>query len=182
MSESNMRRYFVSACLALSLLICHCVSKPAYAKPTFTSVYTDLSKDCKAAFDEKDIQEGQDMPLICRGFGGYQLTIGFSAMNSHLNVEHVSTKKNRQGSVLKADLSIEFEKGKIEWRLADGKPFAIIARTMMRTDINVVEPRTLAVKGLTGYEHINGDVSAKLKDANAKARDIADNGYLKVVP
>src|SRR4051794_3786814 len=53
----------------------------------FTSAYTDLNKDCEPAFKDEEIGEGQDMPLKCKGYGGYYISIGYSAWASHLAVQ-----------------------------------------------------------------------------------------------
>jgi hypothetical protein len=173
-------RLSIIAVLAI-LLAVHGSDVKAQAQPVFTSVYTDLSKDCKSAVDEKSVQEGQDVPLVCRGYGGHQLTIGFSAMNSHLNVETINSKSKQAEQMWEMDITIAyFDKGKIEWRLANGKPFAIIARAITRgLEPSDKTPQELVAKGLKGYETIRGSVPATAKDANAKARVLADSGYLK---
>jgi hypothetical protein len=79
-------------------------------------------------------------------------------------------------------------KRKIEWRLADGKPFAVIFRVDQSTEgvdpAEMWRPENkrgefLLVKGLKGYEHIDFAVDARSRDANAQARDMADRAYLK---
>ena len=37
----------------------------------------------------------------------------------------------------------------------------------------------MRIRGLKGYEYIAGEVDAKTQDANLKAREIADNAFLK---
>ncbi len=132
--------------------------------PKFTSVYTDLSKQCKAAF--KEVGEGQDMPLNCKGYGGYKISIGYSAMYAHVVAETLDGKNNIP--LTTTQINYDMQKGrKIEWRLANGRPFAVILR---------VEDKLL-VKGLRGYEKIDYDVDAKTPNANQQARDLADKGY-----
>lgn len=132
--------------------------------PKFTSVYTDLSKQCKNAF--KEVGEGQDMPLTCKGYGGYKLSIGYSAMYAHVAAETLNGK--HVIPLTTAQINYDLEKGrKIEWRLANGKPFAVILR---------VEDKLL-VKGLRGYEKIDYDIDAKTPNANQQARDMADKAY-----
>jgi hypothetical protein len=67
-----------------------------------------------------------------------------------------------------AQINYDQEKDrKIEWRMANGKPFAVILR---------IEDK-LYVKGLRGYEKIDYDIDAKTPDANQQARDMADKAY-----
>lgn len=129
--------------------------------PKFTSVYTDLEKQCKNAF--KEVGEGQDMPLVCKGYGGYKISIGYSAMYSHLAAETLNGK-----NVIPLATAEGSNYGKkVEWRLANGKPFAVIVRANDK----------LYVKGLRGYEKIDYDVDAKTPNANQQARDLADKAY-----
>lgn len=151
----------------------------------FLSVYTDLSKQCRNAF--KRVGEGQDMPLKCKGYGGYEIGIGYSAMSSHLVISPVGG--DAVVSVMSQPLSY-YDNKKIEWRLANGKPFAVIIRVnRYKDESGNIDAGTYAeqnktgesllVKGLKGYENIDGAVDAKLPDANAKARQLADQSYGK---
>lgn len=135
--------------------------------PKFSSVYTNLNKECKAAF--KSVGEGQDMPLNCKGYGGYRISIGYSAMYSHLVAETLDGKNSIP--LATADINYDQEKGeKIEWRLANGKPFAVILRVNDK----------LFVKGLRGYEKIDYDIDVKsTANPNQSARDMADKAYLQ---
>jgi len=68
----------------------------------------------------------------------------------------------------------------LEWRLADGKPFAVILRysTWEKKDQPRETGEFLAVKGLFGFQSINADIDVhKEPKANAVARERADNGY-----
>jgi hypothetical protein len=155
--------------------------------PKFSSLYTDLNKDCKAAF--KQVGEGQDMPLKCKGYGGYHIFINYSAWASSL-----SANGSGDNSITLAmqGLGYSDEKGrKIEWRLADGKPFAVILRISnykIKAGDDGDNPfqdkyktgESLLVKGLKGYEQIDFEVDTKATpNANVKAREMADNAYLK---
>ncbi len=134
------------------------------SQPNFTSVYTDLNKQCKAAF--KKVGEGQDMPLNCKGYGGYKIYISYSAMYANLSADTLDGKNSIPLGM--ASINYDQEKGrKIEWRMANGKPFAVILR---------IEDK-LYVKGLRGYETIDYDVDAKATNANQQARDMADKAY-----
>jgi hypothetical protein len=79
-------------------------------------------------------------------------------------------------------------KRKIEWRLANGKPFAVIFRIdKARREVDPAEmwrPENktgeyLLVNGLKGYEHIEFEVDARSPNANAQARDLADRAFMK---
>jgi hypothetical protein len=183
-----MSKIRVSVFLCLTVLL----SLGAFAQrtqsklraPKFSSAYTDLNKECKAAF--KSVGEGQDMPLKCKGYGGYDIGIGYSAMSSHLSVQLVGGEA--VVSVMPQPLSY-YDNKKVEWRMADGKPFAVIIRVnryknegSMDTDTYSEQNKTgesLLVKGLKGYEHIDGAVDARTPGANVKARQLADEQYRK---
>lgn len=163
----------------------------AAAGPAFTSAYTDLNKDCKAALKESEVGEGQDMPMRCKGYGGYFISIGYSAMASHLGVEKEGDENSLIGLVNQG-ISYSDEPGrKVEWRMADGKPFAVIVR-VSSYDVPKAEEKadspyqdkyktgeTLIVKGLKGYEHIDFTVDAMTPNANEKAREMADSNFAK---
>jgi hypothetical protein len=155
------------------------ISQASQAKTVFSSAYTDLSKDCLWDADDKDLQEGQDSSLTCRGVGGYQIVIYFSAMFNHMNIKSVNANKDNPEYVWQIDIPItNFEKGKVEWRLANGKPFAIIARAFTRSaEMGENPPQELSVKGLKGFEHIRGSIDVKQRDANLRARELADKAY-----
>jgi len=58
------------------------------AETRFSSNFTDLTKDCKDALNE--VGEGQDMPLKCRGYGGYYIYISYSAFASHITINPIN--------------------------------------------------------------------------------------------
>lgn len=151
--------------------------------PTFSSLYTDLNKDCRNAF--KSVGEGQDMPLKCKGYGGYFIYIYYSAWASHIAIHN----NNNDGTpaIASQALSYSDEKGrKVEWRLADGKPFAVILRINKYKESdgtdNPFDPKyktgeALIVKGLKG-QNIDFEVDVKsTPNPNEKARQLADSNY-----
>ena len=160
------------------------------AAPRFTSLYTDLNKECKAAFKESELNPGSDMPLRCKGYGGYHIYIYYSARAAHVTIRE---NKSDDVSFFLATQALAYgdDKGrKIEWRMADGVPFAVILRVSNYDDrraVNADNPlqdqyktgESLVIKGLKGYEHIEGSVDAKTPDANARARQLADEKYRK---
>jgi len=123
-------------------------------KPKLTSVFTPLppSKVCKAAEDK----------LQCPGKGDYAITVGKSDTGSYIRVQ-------------KGELVIDLPDGKLgrqlEWRMADGVPFAVIA------SISDGDGTRLVVRGLEGFGAIGGQVDAKEKRAAKKAQQLADTGF-----
>jgi hypothetical protein len=155
-----------------------------YAEDTsvsFSSAYTYLSKECKWAYSESELSEGQDNALLCRGFGKYQIYIYFSAMNSWLSIR---LKDDPDPVIFESAIGgIDEKKGVVEWRMANGIPFAIIVRS--REYSNQEEGRKLlqesmVVRGLGQYSKISGFVHvSKNMNANEKARRLADDGFNK---
>ena len=148
-------------------------------KIAFTSEYSDLRKGCKSVGSE----EGGHVSTYCPGPGGYRVhyydtatTIEFSA-----EIEGDSFMLNL------ASESLEYpdRDKKIEWRLADGKPFAVIMRTYeYRTDTEFPKQgkptgQYLVIKGLKGYDTIDERVDASKPKANVQARETADQALLK---
>lgn len=175
--------FTVAVVLCIGSLFSPMVISSSNASATkFSSAYTDLKKHCKAAF--KSVGEGQDMPLRCKGYGGYEIAIDYSAASSSLRVQPVGNKTDEAISLGMQPIDYS-NKRKVEWRLADGKPFAVIYRvdkSKSEEPTEMWQPQNktgeaLMVKGLKGYEHINFEVDAKEADANAKARAKADAAF-----
>ncbi len=153
--------------------------------PKFASAYTDLKTQCKPLGEPSD--RGDDTPLRCKGYGGYHVQIDFSAASSHLIVMPAGGDTEAHISLAEQPLGYD-SKRKIEWRLADGKPFAVILRVdKAREGLDPAEmwrPENkagefLLVKGLKGHERIDYQVDAKTTDANKEARRMADRAYLE---
>jgi hypothetical protein len=162
------------------------------AETRFSSTFTYLNKDCKNAL--KEVEEGGDMPLKCNGYGGYYIYISYSAFASHITIRTVDG--NDSIDLAEESLNYSDKKGnKIEWRFADGKPFAVILKISKYNEkvINNLfgtpyqeknkTGESLIIKGLKGYEHIDFEVNFKTTtDAITKARKLADRAYLKGRP
>lgn len=145
----------------------------------FSSVYTDLNKGCKTIKGG----EGQDDASDCRGIGGYRIYNWFSAATQMFAV--TLPKSDETISLATVNLDFDPSKTKVEWRLANGKPFAVI----MRVDkydgkgdgsfnfLGKKIGKELIVKGLKGFEKIDFTVDSKTPNANAKAREMADTSY-----
>ncbi len=147
-------------------------------KVSFTSVYTSLGKGCKVLKGG----EGTDDGSLCTGPGGYRVRVYGSAAALMINAEIKGTDEYFP----LATLSIGFNERntKLEWRLANGKPFAVIIRVPTYGDPTEDDPyfgkvigQHLAVKGLKGFESLDGSVDAKKAGANVKARAIADKAF-----
>lgn len=145
----------------------------------FSSVYTNLDKDCKTLKGG----DGQDDAYDCKGVGGYRIYVGSAAAAQAITIEKPGTED--RFPVGMQDFDWDQTKVKVEWRLADGKPFAVIIRTFKYGDEKKNEydywgkkiGEELSVVGLKGFENIDFTVDSKTPDANAKARELADNGY-----
>lgn len=164
------------ALLAYATLPCAEAAPSAASAPhspdiLFSSTYTNLAKDCKAA---GNAGEDQDDALRCKGYGGYELYLYFSAAGVHLVL------RKADGASLEGLDPIElagYEKGMIEWRHAGGQPFALIARTgkvVTAQDGTLVRQPTgkLAVQGLPGFAFIQGSTTT-----NVQAQALADQAY-----
>jgi hypothetical protein len=152
----------------------------------FSSLYTDLKTECKAAVKLKkgENPEGQDMPLKCKGYGRYEVRIDYSATSSSLRVQPLGDKSEQSISLGMQPLDYD-QKRKIEWRLANGKPFAVIYRIVKSKSDQPEETWSpanmggefLVIKGLKGHERIDLELDATTPNANIKAREMADSAY-----
>jgi hypothetical protein len=164
------------------MLLLASVVTTVYAQDTavsFSSNYTYLSRECKWAYSEAELTEGQDNALVCAGYGKYRIFIYFSAMDSWLSIQ---LKENPDSPIFDPAVGgIDEKKGVIEWRMADGIPFAVISRS--REYSGPEEGRklireSLIIRGIGQYSYIRGSVRVKNnKSANEEARKLADNGY-----
>ena len=150
--------------------------------PTFSSSYTPLTK-CGSGMTRKEEREaekhGSDIPSVCKGPDGYNVDISYYACSSSFSI----TKGEENISL--GMQSVDWKQKTAEWRLANGKPFAVIMRFYdyagndLCSTAGKITGESLVVKGLKGFEHIDETVKANTPNANAKARELADKGYLK---
>lgn len=155
----------------------------AAAQSGFTSAYTDLNTQCRYG---RAASEGGDAPLYCTGYGGYRLLVSFSAWAADVFVE---SRNGRFSRLLASGQALDYaeQKGrKVEWRMAGGKPFAVIIRAFEYAagddgapDFSRKVGEKLLVKGLEGYERIDFAVDAQTPNVNVRARRLADEGYRK---
>ena len=164
--------------------LCLALSSPARAQD-ITFAFTDLTTCGRDAPVDKEAEEhGGDVPIVCAGpGGGYSVTEFYSAYDIHRSV---STKEHPDFDIplrptKEKCLAATYGKN-LEWRMKDGKPFAVIQR-LTCYGLNKTETgpgkrlaEYLVVKGLKGHESIDGAVNTKTKDANEKARALADAG------
>ena len=146
----------------------------------FSSSYTALTK-CGSGMTRKEEREaeknGSDIPSVCKGLGGYVVDISYSACASNFSL--VKGEEN----ISLGMQAIDYKQKTVEWRLANGKPFAIIMRVYEYAGNDQcatggkITGQSLIVKGLKGYEKIDETIKATTPSANLKARELADKGY-----
>ena len=173
----------VSASTSLAKRFVVPASNPAAQGATrFSSAYTALTK-CGSGMTKKEEREaernGSDIPSVCKGLGGYVVDISYSACASNF-----SLVKGEENIPLGMQ-SIGFKQKTVEWRLANGKPFALIMRVYEYAGNDLcamagkITGESLTVTGLKGFE-ISESVDAKTPNANLKARALADKAYAKI--
>lgn len=149
----------------------------------FSSAYTTLT-NCGSGMTKKEEreaeQQGSDIPTRCKGHGGYDVYIYYSACASIFSL----TKGDE--SISLATQAVSWKQKTVEWRLANGKPFAVIMRVYdyagddLCTSNGKTTGSSLVVKGLKGYE-IDETVDVKsTPNPNVKARELADAAYAKI--
>jgi hypothetical protein len=181
-----MKTRLLLALMACSLLVggayAHKSSATPQGKPVFSSSYTTLVK-CGSGMTKKEEREaeqnGSDIPSKCKGMGGYSVDISYSACSSSFNLTR------GEESISLGMQAVGWKQKTVEWRLADGKPFAVIMRIYeyagndLCSNGGKIKGESLMVQGLKGFEHIEESVDAKTPNANVKARELADTGYAK---
>jgi hypothetical protein len=175
----KMKHLLVILAFGFILLNGNIYAQKQAAATKFSSVYTSLNKGCKTIEGENGTDDAYD----CRGVGGYRVAIWYSAaseiiaLNPPDNGEHIMLDMH--------DIFSDYSKNKIEWRTANGKPFAVIFRVFKYGEEKAKETdyfgkkigEELKVVGLRGFENIDFTVDAKTPDANLKARALADEAY-----
>lgn len=169
-------RTFIFVLIAISVLA---ASNSAQVKaPKFTSIYTSLKTTCK----DYDGSNGSDGYSICKGPAGYQVRIYYSASTTQINAEIKG--KDDNFPIATANLDFKWEQLKLEWRLANGKPFAVIMRISKYAAaadgeyFGKVIGQELVVAGLKGFESLSTKIDAKTTGSNGLAREAAGSEYL----
>lgn len=172
------KRLLIISAAILLLAAATAFSQPNRSRTRFTSVYTDLGAGCKTLGGP----DGGGESSVCKGVGGYEIGIYASAAALHINAE---LKGNNEPIILAiVDIGFNESKTRIEWRLANGKPFAVILRIPQYADPTDESPyfgkmvgEKLVIRGLKGYGNIALSVDTTTPNANAKAREMADAAY-----
>jgi hypothetical protein len=148
----------------------------------FSSEYSALT-GCGSGMTKQEEREaekhGSDIPTKCKGYGGYYVDISYSACSSSFSLV------KGEESISLGMQAVNWKQKTVEWRLADGKPFAIIMRVYDYAGNDEcatggkITGESLIVRGLKGYE-IDETVDVKsTPNPNLKARELADKGYAK---
>lgn len=180
----------INGYLAASVLLFLSCSAFAQAGPKrkvkFTSVYTNLKTQCRSALtpkEEKESEEmGEDIPRLCRGYGGYQIYLG-----SHGAITQIQflTKKDDEMRASETMLySDPIYMRQVEWRLADGVPFAVIFRRDVyeNNDDPMNAKKTGEVLRVIGLKDKRIDFEVDVKktpNPNREARRLADESYAR---
>jgi len=172
------RKTSLILCLFAGYLFTHTAIAAEGTVIAFSSTYTDLAHECRDKFNNEE--EGQDMPLLCKGRDNYSVHVDFSACCDHIRVEG---KRDFQLQLPPQTIGSSLNRT-LEWRLANGKPFAVIFRIdRYRGDITMPPVQkagsVLIIKGLLGFSNIDYAVDVKLHhNPNQVARKLADQGYM----
>lgn len=145
----------------------------------FSSSFTSFKKNCRDKFSELD--EGQDMPQVCIGPSHYKIEVSYSACCEYLQIinKNFTVELPRQ-MISTVDNRI------LEWRLANGKPFAIILKLdKYRGDLALDGTKikeVLLIKGLNGFDDINHEIDTERKpNSIQEARRLADQSYMRLL-
>jgi hypothetical protein len=144
------------------------------------SVYTNLKTDCKP---ETKI-EADEVPFICKAVGGFRVRIVPAGAWAE-SIEIVDSKGKTITSLGTHGYGFSVTgKRMLEWRMANGKPFAVILRTNKYDMEKATESgdkykigEKLLIRGLEGHSQIDFEVDTKEKNANAKSQKMADENF-----
>ena len=91
MTNSNLRG---RCCFALAAALLLLAPASLFAQtPRFSSLYTNLKTDCRDAIKVKRGEDFEgDMPLRCKGYGGYEINVGYSATSSQFTINRVGKR------------------------------------------------------------------------------------------
>jgi hypothetical protein len=187
-SPSTSARWLPLVCLAAVAFAAPAAAKDkkpvvSPAGPKLSSAYVNLQK-CENLWKAPANAPDGDEPVVCAGPGGYRAEEGYSAVNTIRSVSHPHgdfsvTLSPKDGLGWTAGAVMEF-------RLCDGRPFAVIQR-IGRCDAedndgtcqNGKSARyVLVVEGLIGLAGRHADIPVA-RGANEKARQTADAWVLE---
>jgi hypothetical protein len=121
--------------LSLALLI---LGTSTFAADKTTSTYTDMEKDCENAFPEEEAHPGSDIPARCKGPNGYAIYESYSARDTYRSIEIPGQSEPVRLFPGVACTRLVYAR-KMEWRLRNGKPFALIYRATCYADDDYAE-------------------------------------------
>lgn len=150
-----------------------------------TSVYTNLKNDCRA--EQKIIAD--EVPFICKAVGGYRARIIPAGVWAE-SLEIVDAAKKTVASLGTHGYGYSNDgRRMLEWRLANGVPFAVIFRVNKYDSKTASESgdnpylnkykigEVLIIRGLKNYSQIDFEVDGKSKNANFAAQKMADENF-----
>ena len=165
----------------IGLLLVALLAASAQAAPaTITSAYTRSTKDCAPPPDA----DGNAEYLRCKPVGEWQAEIGWSAVTLSVNVLKTGATKRGEEPIQLGQRLGDKDDFAIEWRLANGKPFAVIFREQIVEE----HPDWMKKKNVPQYR-VAGErlrvhnlmarvppieIPAKAANANEEARKRAD--------
>jgi hypothetical protein len=168
-------------------------TKPANGS-VYTQVYSKYTSACKDV-DENQASEGEDVPQLCKGFGGYYLYRTSAVYRVSLAIQDARRKFSVPVIAAEDDKAKELENScvkrfgdKIEWLIENGKPFAFIVRVSYFKDTNNEQTvfnaknkagEYLFVRGLKGFESLQYEVNVANTafNANEQARMLARRSF-----
>lgn len=152
----------------------------------FSSVYTQLDDTTCSAV--KNVIDKDEAPLICHGYGDYMIFVEEHGVFPRFYIGREISEKLDDWSASDFPSFAQNSTGwnmVIEWRLADGEPFACIVRS--KIDRSLINPDEkgltdkFVVKNLKGFGPIEITIDASdTKNANIAARNAADSGFRKL--
>jgi hypothetical protein len=158
------------------------LASPVWAQ-SLSSTYTDLMS-CPRETSPDDAEaeaRGSDVPTKCPGPGGeYRVVETYSAYGIYRRIDLAEDASRFSVALMPTGVECPLARygDKVEWRLKGKKPFAVIQRVTCFEDSGGGPGKRLGeylvVKGLQGYESLDGAVNTKTKKANEQARALAD--------
>lgn len=185
-SISSAEKFIEPAATTNASALAHEATAPA---PRFSSRYTSLTgRGCGSGMTKKEEREaekqGSDIPTRCKGPGGYDINIYYSACTSEIQAV------KGDNSIPLASQAVNWKQKIVEWRMAQTSanaapvPFAVIIRVYEYAGDDLcatngkVTREFLIVKGLGGFEHVDEKIEVKKNpNANLQARQLADKKY-----
>jgi hypothetical protein len=150
-----------------------------------SSVFTNFQTDCKA---ESKV-EADEVPFICKAVGGFRVRIVPAGAWAE-TIEIVDKKGEIVTSLGMVGYGYSAVKNrKMEWRMANGKPFAAIFRVNTYDSEKANEAgdspfldkykigEKLLIRGLEGHKQIDFEIDGKVKLANVLAQKKADENF-----